>query len=135
MAHALTFRLDERLHSIIDHAVKSPEMREYYGTKIGPSLLLVKDEGIYLMSAGNPAQQDEEAMAAAGGATRLLVQYANGYDPTKRDRMEVWDDAHRVSGDDFGEPLPLDFFQRAVANGAKNIIIHWGGDSYRMEAR
>jgi hypothetical protein len=107
-------------------------MREYYGTKIDPSLLLVKDEGIYLMSAGSPAQPDPDLTKP--GQTRLLVQYAEGYDPTKRDRGEVWDDSYQVSRDDFSEPLPLGFFQRAVVEGRTEIRIILTEDEYKLEA-
>lgn len=58
-------------------------------------LMLVKDEGIYL------------AIRVAGGE-RPLVCYAVGFDPTKDDRMAVYDRARAaVGGDDFVEDVEL----------------------------
>ena len=77
------------------------------GAKIPPGLWLVKDEGIYLMSNG---------VTADGTRVPLDPVYAKGYDPTKRDRMAVWDDARdAVGGDDFVEFLPAEWAYDAAA--------------------
>ncbi|CAI2017292.1 Protein of uncharacterised function (DUF3085) [Serratia entomophila] len=60
----------------------------------GCDLLLVKDEGVYLMAA-----------ARANG--KLLLAYAEGLDPTMRDSGDVFDDACRLcGGDDFMGRIP-----------------------------
>ncbi|CAI1201167.1 Protein of uncharacterised function (DUF3085) [Serratia quinivorans] len=60
----------------------------------GCDLLLVKDEGVYLMAA-----------ARANG--KRLLAYAEGLDPTTRDSGDVFDDACRLcGGDDFMERIP-----------------------------
>jgi hypothetical protein len=62
----------------------------------GCDLLLVKDEGVYLMAA-----------ARANGKRQVV--YAEGLDPTKRDSGAVFDDACRLcGGDDFMERIPSD---------------------------
>nr|WP_241390622.1 DUF3085 domain-containing protein [Serratia proteamaculans]ULG17728.1 hypothetical protein F28p_00058 [Serratia proteamaculans] len=60
----------------------------------GCDVLLVKDEGVYLM-------------AAARTKGKRLLAYAEGLDPTIRDSGDVFDDACRLCGeDDFMERLP-----------------------------
>lgn len=114
----ITFPIDDRFKAIVEHAA-SHEPDLFYGEKIPKSIYLVKDEGIYLMSAGKPCQPDPDKPGSN------LVLYALEADPTKRDRMEVWDIArHLVGGDDFAEPLGVETFQRAIANGHKEVTIN-----------
>ncbi|BEL92792.1 DUF3085 domain-containing protein [Serratia marcescens] len=62
----------------------------------GSDVLLVKDEGVYLMAASH----------AKG---KRLLAYAEGLDPTTRDSRDVFDEACRLcGGDDFMERLPSD---------------------------
>lgn len=66
---------------------------------------LVKDDGIYLMSNANVAQQRPD------GKGRLVV-YADGFDP------EIDEGVHdkaasAVGGDDFAEWIPFEWFERA----------------------
>lgn len=62
----------------------------------GSDVLLVKDEGVYLMAASH----------AKG---KRLLAYAEGLDPTIRDSRDVFDEACRLcGGDDFMERLPSD---------------------------
>ena len=72
-----------------------------YSTTITNSqgLLLVKDEGIYLMSPTDKKFR--------------TVVYARGYKPTKTNRDTLWDKTHDVSGDDFAEFVHLDAGQVA----------------------
>lgn len=132
MNRRATFIIDDRLRSIIGHAV-AHDPDPYYGTKIERSVFLVKDEGIYLMSAGKPGQVNP-AFAPGESESQLLVQYAVEADPTKRDRGEVWDDARDIAGgDDFAEPLGIGFFQKAVENGAKQIVVTFTDDKLALE--
>ena len=62
-----------------------------------PGLKLVKDEGIYLM-ANTPLGEGQE---------RKNTAFAEGYDPTKEDRGDVWSRASAVSGDDFVEFIDI----------------------------
>ena len=63
-------------------------------------LWLVKDEGIYLMSACNT---DGKGLKKADG--KPVVTYARGYDPKYED--DLWEKTYAVSHDDFAEFIPL----------------------------
>ena len=63
-------------------------------------LWLVKDDGIYLMSASN---SDGRGLKKADG--KPVVTYARGYDPKYED--DLWDKTYAVSRDDFGEFIPM----------------------------
>lgn len=100
------------------HAKACSEWGMAYGHKgdPGPRLVLVKDEGIYLMSNGQPRQIDPQA-----DGTRCIVAYATGHDPRNGN---TWDkDREAAGGDDFGEWLPLDLFEEAIASGADHIVV------------
>jgi hypothetical protein len=59
-----------------------------------PTILFVHDEGVYIM--------------ALGAGKERTICYAQGYDPTKEDRMKVWDKCRdAVGGDDFCERLSV----------------------------
>ena len=95
---------------LVAHSKAAEKHRAPYG--IGepvPGLFLVKDEGIYLMSNGQPTLPRKD------GQKGTHVVYAQGFDPTERDRMEVWEDARAaVGGDDFAEMLPLTMFEQCM---------------------
>ena len=84
-----------------------------------PCLWLVKDEGIYLVSPGIRPEQE-----TADRAARPPVAYASGFDPTRDDRMAVWDRARdAVGGDDFAEEVPIDWVDAALAARAPEFAI------------
>ena len=127
--HTLTFKLDDRLRQVIDHAAAHDPV-PHYGQAIGRSLYFVKDQGAYLMSAGVPGLLDPSAPAFA---TRQLVQYAEGHDPDSA----AYDYDHTrlvCGGDDFAEPLDVEFFVKASASGAKTITIRLTDDQISLEA-
>ena len=88
-----------------------------------PCLWLVKDEGIYLMSPGiHPDVERTER-------TRPPVSYASGFDPTRADRMAVWDRARDAAGgDDFAEDIPLEWVDAAFAARAPQFALSFGPD-------
>ena len=87
-----------------------------------PCLWLVKDEGIYLMSPG--IDPDAEP-----GQRRPPVSYASGFDPTRDDRMAVWDRARdAVGGDDFAEEIPIDWVDAALAAPAPRFVLEFRPD-------
>lgn len=96
-------------------------------SKIPPQLFLVKDQGCYLMSAGNPGLKKSE------GSDSHVVTYAFGCDP---DKDEDWyDTCHdKCGGDDFGEALPVSMFRAAIADKptAKKLVITLLKRSIRM---
>jgi len=72
-----------------------------------PSFLLVKDEGVYIMSAGDPRQLIEE------GSQRSLVAYAQGLHPGN---AGWYDRAVAIcGGDDFGERIEVQEIDDLVA--------------------
>jgi len=113
----LTFSMSE-LRPIIEHARAATEYRKPYGGKAAPSLWFVKDSGIYLMSAGLPAQPDPKH---SGPSTKLLVSYAKGYEADAPDSFDKCREA--VGGDDFSEALPLAWFTSALGEGATRLTL------------
>jgi len=116
------------LRPIVEHALSASEQAPAFGQTppIAPALWLVKDDGIYLMSNGRPRQ-----MAVGSSATgndqegQSLVVYAEGFDPRKADPTAVWYAARKaVGGDDFGEPLPAEWFKQALDRGERTITLH-----------
>jgi hypothetical protein len=98
----LKFKTDDNLKQIVAHAKAGPEWKDTYGVKAtGPTIWLVHDQGVYLMSAakcGNPIVE---------GKCQQRAAYAEGMNP---DTDPCWYNTARdaVGGDDFAQPLPLD---------------------------
>jgi hypothetical protein len=89
-------------------------------SKIGPRILLVKDQGCYLMSAGIPA--------LTGTGTANAVAYAEGLGPD----CDYEDLRCACGGDDFAEPLPLSMFDQAMKSGAKTVFVHLNKTTIRV---
>lgn len=124
----LTFAIDDRLKQIVAHAA-AHDAAPYFGRKIGRSLYFVKDQGAYLMSAGSPGLIDPDGKTS----TSQLVQYAKAHNPNLPD----CDYEHTRSvcgGDDFGEPIEVEFFEKAIATGASTIIIGLTDDNFDLSA-
>ena len=134
----------ERVAGLARHAREAPERRMTMGQRAEifgedrcgvqqpgeqrlapPCLWLVKDEGIYLMSPGiDPAAPSGES------APRPPVCYAVGFDPTRDERMAVWDRARdAVGGDDFAEEVPLAWVEAALAARSPEFALEVGTDS------
>lgn len=80
-----------------DRPRRIPYTKEYTDKH---GLVLVKDEGIYLMSPS------DDKFVCSDGVVNTVV-YARGYKPTKANRDTLWDKTHAVSGDDFAEFIEL----------------------------
>lgn len=125
MSKELMFPLVD-LRPILDHARAAPAQRITYAqrmdasvwktgvtpvngmvseedvdpAKLAPAVLLAKDQGVYLLSAGIPRQ------LVPGSDEKSVVVYADGMHP-ERD-PDWYDTAHAaVGGDDFVESLPV----------------------------
>jgi hypothetical protein len=97
---------------LIAHANAASEHRSPWGERKprGPQLLLVGDDGVYLMSSGLPA------MPGAKGGTSNFVVYAKQCDPTKMSDDRCRDAKERYFGGDDGiEYLPVALFEQALA--------------------
>lgn len=99
-----------------------------------PGLWLVKDEGIYLMSNGTPALLTKAGSPNGRNEIEVnAVVYAEGYDPTKQDRGEVWDAARAaVGGDDFVEMLPVGMIEAGLPAGAETLTLRVTADSIQV---
>lgn len=106
------------LRELWNHAKEAPDHRQGFDGSAEPALLLVKDEGIYLMSNGVPHLPHKRP--APNGSHDIdcsKVCYAHGFDPTKQDRMDVWDRAREaVGGHDFAEPIGADVWDAMLDN-------------------
>lgn len=116
---------------VVDHSLAAPkrgkQIVDYRDGKAvtapveAPAVLLVHDQGVYLMSNGEPRDQ----LDAPGGRKlrSAYVAYAQGCNPqTDSD----WYDTSRdlVGGDDFGEHLPWAADIKALIDaGEREIII------------
>ena len=137
----------EQVAGLADHARNAPRNRmdptqriEIYGEDAcdpqpgeqdvaRPALWLVKDEGIYLMSTG--LYPEGHGRALPGG--RMAVAYAVGFDPRREDRLDVWDRARdAVGGDDFADPLPLEWVDAAVRARAPEFVLEFKPDAVEL---
>lgn len=110
---------------LIEHCKKAKEHRAPYMGKPEPALWLVKDDGIYLMSSGKPAQDRPD------GTKGVRVVYARSFEP---DAPDCWERARfAVGGDDFVETLPLDWFTKALEQKAPYVVILFGKKSLGIE--
>ena len=58
------------------------------------------------------------------------MSYASGFDPTRDDRMAVWDRARdAVGGDDFAEEIPIGWVDAAPAAPAPEFVIKFRPDT------
>ena len=102
MKHRLSFRGPE-LEKLLVWARNNDAVYPYTHKPVldnEQGLWLVKDDGIYLMSASN---SDGRGLKKADG--KPVVTYARGYDPKYED--DLWDKTYAVSRDDFAEFIPM----------------------------
>ena len=102
----------------IEHALAAPDQGRAFGDlePSPPSLVLVKDDGIYLVSSGLPFDQDETR-----SEPYKFCVYAEGYDPRRGD---VWQSCQEaVGGDDFCESLPIDAGLTAAVRAGAAVLI------------
>jgi hypothetical protein len=106
---------------LLAHAKAASRHTSPYGLTAnpGPGLMLVKDDGIYLMSNGEPG--------LPGTDTVNKVVYARGYEAlpataSMEERMTRYDKVRDAAGeDDFAEFLPAKSFDRLVPDGKVEI--------------
>jgi hypothetical protein len=105
----LRFDLDEALRLAVDAATATEHRTRWepgptldhpgYDVDAGPCLMLVRDDGVYLMSTNENAPKDAE--------DHVPVCYASGFDPRSGDWRSTWDSTG-LPGDDFAEYLEVD---------------------------
>lgn len=87
----------KELKRCIQHALESKAWRMGYATELAdaPGLFLVHDDGVYLMSNGEPGDKDPHEH-------RLYVAYADGCNPDTDENC--WETSRElVGGDDFAD--------------------------------
>jgi len=113
----------------VQRAAGKPFVKPYQSETGGnPCLLLVHDQGVYLMSGATERQKTPDG-------AKCVVAYAEGCDPTKGEFDDWYDNARDiVGGDDFAEAVDLAFFADALRGGAVAIEIKMSKKTYRMRA-
>lgn len=94
----LIFDVTPELLRIIAHSKANACREPYTGKAADAGLFLVKDEGVYLMSAANESLKREDGKGN-------VVAYAVGHDPREGETWEA--DRAVCGGDDFAEFLPV----------------------------
>jgi hypothetical protein len=128
----LKFKINDDFKAIVKHTMEAPAQRVHYGDPTKePCLCLVHDDGIYMMSNGEPAQDNPNRDKTKNGAL-LLVVHAEGCNPDT-DGDDVWNHCRTlVGGDDFGERIPAKDFVTAIEKGATACHINWGARKYTI---
>ena len=130
MGGTISFPINDDLKKIVAHTrqhgqckIPYSDPREYSKE---PSLFLVKDQGIYLMSASDtPCKVEGEN----------LVVHAKGFDPDKDEFGAWWHNAREIcGGDDFVEGVDLKIFEQAIAGGAKTVKVRFRGTAMELSA-
>jgi hypothetical protein len=134
----------EDVKRVVEHSIAAPAQNPQtvdFDIKTGeaitkpviePSILLVHDQGVYLMSNGTPGDPADPATDINTKYWQRYCAYAKGCHP-KND--EDWYDTARdlVGGDDFAETLewakPI---KEAIDKGAKQVIINFGARSMKL---
>lgn len=106
---------------LLTHAKAAPTNVSPYGMteNPGPGLMLVKDDGVYLMSNGEPS--------LPGTETTNKVVYAQGYEAlpataSMEERMARYDKVRDAAGgDDFAEFIPAKSLTALEAEGSLQI--------------
>lgn len=116
----LTFTADE-VRRVTDHALAAPRQRETWnGVPTEPCVLFVHDQGVYLMSNGEPP----DPMNGCG----VFCAYAEGCNPN-RDKDWYQTARQLVGGDDFAESLPAETIKLHLHEGVKSIRMDVTDDS------
>ena len=121
----LKFNSNKALVKLAKETITNSNFKIAYRDKYttDKSFYLVKDDGIYLMEA-----YDSKKRGLANGT----VVYASGYNPKYNE--DVWEDAYRISSDDFAMNVNLtnDQLERMAQGG--NITINLHDDYYEVIA-
>ena len=122
----LTFKTAE-VRPLFDHAKAASEHRPTYGQDPIPSLHLVGDQGVYLMSSGIPMLAKEKDKGEGS-----QVAYAEGTDPN--DGGFEWYENKRAlyGGDDGVDAVPLHMFEQAMARDSETFTITLTARSIRV---
>lgn len=143
----LTFNVEE-VRGLVAHSKGREHSDNLYGMPldIKEYLYLVHDEGVYLMSGAKESNLSPETIAYnelvkyvgwGRESTSQIVAYAKGCNP--KEDVDYYEEARAlVGGDDFGEPISLDFWEAALkahdAVGAKTLTLNFGATKISIAA-
>lgn len=107
---------------VVEHSLNAPTQGTIAYTDKpvpAPAVLLVHDQGVYLMSNGEP----RDIIDAKKG--RGYVAYAEGCNPDTQEFDDWWETSRElVGGDDFGETLPwAKALLDTIELGADKIVV------------
>ena len=120
------------LRPMLAHS-RASNQESIYGKVVNhPSLVLVHDQGVYLMSNGTPRQKNPKAETDKHEPP-CLVTYARGCHPRND---PDWYDTSRdlVGGDDFAEPILCADLDVAVNPECESMVIDVGSDNIEITA-
>ena len=127
MTTRLVFRSSKNLRNLAKETLQRVDfLVPYSGGKTTKerSILIVKDEGIYLCSNFKTQRSPSE---------EGFVIYARGFNPSKN--RECWDDARdAVGGDNFAERVPMTDEQLARVSRGGNVKIELSPTSMMVVA-
>lgn len=116
---------------LVAHATAATEWSEVYGEGgDAPGLILVHDDGVYLMSNGKPGDMVRRVGRKGGKPTEMhFVAYAAGTDPTQG-AFEDWYELSRalVGGDDFGISFPIGWAVDFLAGDGEVFEVAFDGE-------
>lgn len=113
----------EGVRKLVDHAAAASEHRAAYGQDPRPGLMLVGDQGVYLMSTGLPVLPHPTKKVIGTGEPCNFVVYADGINPDL-DPFDAWWSRKGATygGDDGCDVIPLPGFQQALKAPFKGKI-------------
>jgi hypothetical protein len=123
--------------TLVQHtlAARSHERSYFDEAPAHPQLVLVKDDGIYVMSNGLPPLMADGSVADTEKPEgKRFVVYAVGFDPGKD--QDVWERARlAVGGDDFAEYL--DLWENATTDlaAAEALLVDVTPDQIRISTQ
>lgn len=126
----------EDVARVVDHALAAKDHQTtVYGQErvSGAAVMLVGDQGVYLMSNGLPADPlGPEQNASSSGVFRRFVAYAKGCDPNK-DEDFYENKVALFGGDDGVELLPWCENIRALIDAGTQVVrIRLSADHIRL---
>lgn len=127
---------EQRYDLDADELVERPESEWKKLTK--PSLMLVKDEGVYVMGNGLEPAHMADTYGVTDEVTKRFVSYARGYNPNSSDWETLREKSQSLSADDFAEYIPLDAIEWKVLEAVKcgfDLIITWADEYFTISAR
>ena len=128
---------------VVEHSLAAPKqglMTTGYDAKAhkmitarpkAPAVILVHDQGVYLMSNGDPGDILEAEKPSR------YVAYAKGCDPREGGDGDWWDNARAlVGGDDFGEHFEwAEAIKQMLDDGASHIVVNFGRTTCSLSAQ